>query len=91
MFDLSPKELDVLKLIAKGCSNQAIADSMFTQKRTVEHHIHAVLDKLGVRNNPKIHPRVAVTLIYYRGKIVIEGPEEELRKAHEQVMADVLG
>jgi DNA-binding CsgD family transcriptional regulator len=45
---LTPRERDVLALVAEGASNQAIADRLYLSKRTVEHHVGAVLAKLGV-------------------------------------------
>jgi DNA-binding NarL/FixJ family response regulator len=47
---LSPRELDVLKLISAGASNQEIAKNLFISENTVKHHIHNILDKLELPN-----------------------------------------
>lgn len=45
---LTPRQLEVLRLIARGLSNEQIADRLFVSKKTVEHHVSAVYSKLGV-------------------------------------------
>jgi LuxR family maltose regulon positive regulatory protein len=47
---LSPRELDVLRLVAAGLTNQAIADRLFIAVSTVKSHTHSIYGKLGVRN-----------------------------------------
>jgi DNA-binding CsgD family transcriptional regulator len=47
---LTDRQLDVLRLIGKGMSNAEIADRLFISPKTVEHHVSAVLSKLGVAN-----------------------------------------
>lgn len=48
---LSPREVELLKLIAQEFSNQEIANKMFISIRTVDTHRRNLLEKLGVRNN----------------------------------------
>jgi len=43
---LSPRELEVLRLLAEGASNRAIADSLSLSERTVERHVTHILTKL---------------------------------------------
>jgi DNA-binding NarL/FixJ family response regulator len=50
-FDkLSPREVDVLREIINGASNCEIASNLFITENTVKHHIHNILEKLGVQN-----------------------------------------
>ena len=46
---LTARELDVLALVAQGLRNGDIADRLFVSKKTVDHHVSAILRKLGTR------------------------------------------
>ena len=48
--DLTPRELEVLRLIAAGLSNRAIAEQMVISEKTVKTHVSSVLGKLGVED-----------------------------------------
>jgi DNA-binding CsgD family transcriptional regulator/tetratricopeptide (TPR) repeat protein len=47
--NLTPRELDVLALVAEGLRNSEIAERFFLSEKTVDHHVSAILRKLGVR------------------------------------------
>jgi DNA-binding NarL/FixJ family response regulator len=47
---LTTRELEVLTLIADGLRNTEIADRLVVSVRTVDHHVSAILRKLGVRS-----------------------------------------
>ncbi|MFD1468499.1 response regulator [Hymenobacter caeli] len=48
--DLTARELEVLKLIAEGLTNNEIADKLFTSKRTVETHRQNIIGKTRAKN-----------------------------------------
>lgn len=52
--DISEREIEVLKLIAKGYSNQEIADKLFLSKRTVDGHKARLFEKTGAKNAPNL-------------------------------------
>jgi len=61
---LTPRELEILGLIAEGKSNSAIADSVFITKRAVERHINAIFLKLDLREEEDVSRRVKAVLLY---------------------------
>jgi DNA-binding NarL/FixJ family response regulator len=64
LAELTPRELEILGLVARGQSNQAIADELVLTKRAVEKHINEIFRKLGLTSVPDISQRVKATLIY---------------------------
>lgn len=50
---LSAKELEILRLIAAGCSNKEIADALFKSEGTVKNQVSAIMAKLGVRDRTR--------------------------------------
>lgn len=61
---LSPRERDVLRLMAEGRNNDAIAAALFLSVRVVEKHINAIFSKLQLSEETEIHRRVKAVLIY---------------------------
>lgn len=65
---LTPRELEVLELIAEGRSNRFIAEELVVTVAAVERHITAIFSKLGVSSNPADHRRVQAVLRYLSGR-----------------------
>jgi DNA-binding NarL/FixJ family response regulator len=51
---LTPRELEVVKLIAEGHTSEEIAEMLFISKKTVDRHRANVLEKLGMRNRVEL-------------------------------------
>jgi DNA-binding NarL/FixJ family response regulator len=63
---LTPREREVLQLMAEGRSNQGIAERLVITERAVEKHVTAILDKLGLAPTPDDHRRVLAVLTFLR-------------------------
>jgi DNA-binding NarL/FixJ family response regulator len=68
LASLTPRELEILGLIAEGRSNGAIADKLFVTKRAVERHINSIFLKLGLRDGGDVSRRVKAALLYLSGE-----------------------
>ena len=66
--ELSPRELEVLSLMAEGRSNRGIAGQLAVTEHAVEKHVHAILLKLGIAAAPTDHRRVLAVLAYLQGR-----------------------
>jgi HD-GYP domain-containing protein (c-di-GMP phosphodiesterase class II) len=51
---LSEREIEVVRLVADGCSNPEIARRLVISRRTAEHHVQNVYTKLGVASRPAV-------------------------------------
>ncbi len=65
--ELSPREREVLTLMAEGRSNQAIAERLFVTLRAVEKHVTSIFTKLGLSATSEDHRRVLAVLTFLRG------------------------
>jgi DNA-binding NarL/FixJ family response regulator len=61
---LTPREREVLALIAEGRSNSAIAEALFLSERAVEKHINSIFAKLGLPEAHESHRRVKAVLLF---------------------------
>jgi DNA-binding NarL/FixJ family response regulator len=62
--ELTPREHDVLREMAEGKNNAAIAEALFLTERSVENVIHSIFVKLGIGWEPSIHKRVKAVILY---------------------------
>ena len=64
--ELTPREREVLELMAEGRSNQAIAERLFVTLRAVEKHVTSIFTKLGLPATAEDHRRVLAVLAFLR-------------------------
>jgi DNA-binding NarL/FixJ family response regulator len=63
---LTPREREVLELMATGSSNQGIADSLVITVRAVEKYVSSIFGKLGLPSTGTESRRVLAVLLYLR-------------------------
>ena len=61
-YDISRRELEIIRLIADGLSNKEIASQLFLSEGTVRNYLSSILDKLQLRD------RTQVAVFYYKHK-----------------------
>ena len=66
LAELTPREREVLGLMAEGLSNAAIAGRIFVTERAVEKHVTSILQKLRLPAAPDSHRRVLAVLAFLR-------------------------
>jgi DNA-binding NarL/FixJ family response regulator len=65
--ELTPREREVLALMAEGRTNRAIAEDLVVSERAVERHVTAIFGKLGLAAGEGDHRRVLAVLAFLRG------------------------
>lgn len=64
LSELTPREHDVLREMAEGRNNAAIAETLFLTERSVEKVIHSIFLKLGLGFESSVHKRVKAVVLY---------------------------
>ena len=70
LTELTPREREVLGLMAEGQTNAGIAKQLWLTEKTVEKHIGSILGKLGLSYSAEGHRRVLAVLAYLRSSAV---------------------
>jgi DNA-binding NarL/FixJ family response regulator len=68
LAELTPREREVLELMAEGRSNSGIADHLVVTERAVEKHVTNIFGKLGLRVTTDDHRRVLAVLTYVNAR-----------------------
>lgn len=63
---LTPRQQEVLSMMAQGYNNAAIAEKLVLGTKSVENYINAIYQELNLSHNGPLHPRVQAVLSYIR-------------------------
>lgn len=74
---LTPRELDVLREMARGMGNAGIARALYLSQSAIEKHVNAIFSKLGHREEGEVHRRVAAVLTFLSAEGRSEGGTHE--------------
>jgi DNA-binding NarL/FixJ family response regulator len=66
LAELTPREREVIELVAEGRSNKAIAQRLFITERAVQKHVTSIFMKLGLPPSDDDHRRILAVLAYVR-------------------------
>jgi len=80
-YGLTPRELEVVKMIVAGYSNREIARKLEVSEQTVKHHLTSAFDKLGVYN------RLELALFAVDHRLVGEEADSEAQRGAEDTAA----
>ena len=83
LAELSPRERQILQLMAEGRSNQGIREQLWLSPKTVETHIRSLFNKLGLRDAPESNRRVLAVLAYLSSSADQEAADDEDHVADE--------
>jgi DNA-binding NarL/FixJ family response regulator len=67
LASLTPREGEVLALVAEGRTNGAVAEALFVTEGAVEKHVRSIFGKLGLAQSEADHRRVLAVLAYLHG------------------------
>jgi DNA-binding NarL/FixJ family response regulator len=66
MHDLTPREREVMELVAEGRSNKAIGERLVITERAVQKHVSSIFAKLDLPPSEDDHRRILAVLAYVR-------------------------
>jgi DNA-binding NarL/FixJ family response regulator len=64
LSQLTPREFEVLQLIAQGFNNASVAEHMVIAEKSVETYINIIYQKLGLTREAGVHPRVKAAIVF---------------------------
>jgi len=64
LASLTPREAEILAVMAQGKSNSAIAATLFVTERAVEKHTNSIFAKLGLSEEKDVNRRVKAVLVF---------------------------